>query len=101
LDYLINTIVRLRPLHNCHAFVRDRTRSIRQDFTLQNIRDVTAVQAHEKIARFHILCLHDLTGYDEKQFSEQQETEQLRKGNLLKLQTRLNTIANQSLYSLD
>lgn len=69
-------------LEKCHAFVRDRTRSIRQDFTLQNIRDVTAVEIHERIARFHILCLHEMCELDEGKFSKQQETEQLRKGNV-------------------
>lgn len=68
------------PFIKCHAFLRDRTRSIRQDFTLQNIRDITAVHCHERIARFHILAIHELCGYDEEKFSEQQETEQLRKG---------------------
>lgn len=68
------------PLEKCHAFLWDRTRSIRQDFTLQNIRDISAVQIHERIARFHILCLHEMCQYGEEKFSEQQETEQLRKG---------------------
>lgn len=67
-------------LEQCHAFVRDRTRSIRQDFTLQNLRDITAVEAHERIARFHIICLHEMC--EVAQFSMQQELEQLNKGNL-------------------
>lgn len=70
------------PLIKCHAFLRDRTRSIRQDFTLQNIRDAPAIRLHERIARFHILCLHELSHYDEEKFSVQQELEQLRKGTL-------------------
>lgn len=82
LDYLVDEILSSNPLDKCHAFVRDRTRSIRQDFTLQNIRDITAVQAHERIARFHILCLHEMCELDEGKFSKQQETEQLRKGKL-------------------
>jgi hypothetical protein len=80
LDYLIDKVLSNNTLEKCHAFVRDRTRSIRQDFTLQNIRDITAVQVHERIARFHILCLHEMCEFDESKFSEQQETEQLRKG---------------------
>lgn len=65
-------------LEDSHGFVRDRTRSIRQDFTLQNSRGIEAVQAHEIIARYHILCLHEMC--ENKGFSEQQEMEQLRKG---------------------
>lgn len=60
-----------------HAFVRDRTRSIRQDFTVQNYRGHEAIECHERIARYHILCLHALC--DNPNFSEQQEMEQLRK----------------------
>lgn len=81
MDYLIDEVLSHNSLEKCHAFVRDRTRSIRQDFTLQNIRDIQAVQAHERIARFHILCLHEMCEMDEGKFSKQQETEQLRKGN--------------------
>lgn len=61
-----------------HGFIRDRTRSIRQDFSLQNIRDKSAVDAHERIARYHILCLHQLC--EKEGFSVQQEKEQLFKG---------------------
>lgn len=77
LDYLIDETLTNNNLEQCHAFVRDRTRSIRQDFTLQNIRDITAVAAHERIARFHILCLHEMCEVD--RFSMQQELEQLNK----------------------
>jgi hypothetical protein len=64
-------------LYSTHAFIRDRTRSIRQDFTLQNYRRQEAIDCHERIARYHILCLHALC--DNPNFSEQQEMEQLRK----------------------
>ncbi|KAJ8651257.1 hypothetical protein O0I10_013262 [Lichtheimia ornata] len=79
LDYLVNEILMQYPLIKCHGFLWDRTRSIRQDFTLQNIRDASAVELHGKIARLHILILHELCEYDDEKFSEQQETEQLRK----------------------
>jgi hypothetical protein len=78
LDYLFDDIMcGGYPLEVTHGFIRDRTRSIRQDFTLQNNRGSEAILCHERIARFHILSLHlmrNVTG-----FSEQQETEQLRK----------------------
>ncbi|KAJ2610461.1 actin cytoskeleton and mitosis protein, partial [Coemansia sp. RSA 1365] len=77
LDYLVNEVIGADPeLQNCHGFVRDRTRSIRQDFTIQNIRDASTVAACERIARFHILSLHVLCG--NKDFAEQQDMEQLR-----------------------
>ncbi|KAI8639194.1 SAC3/GANP/Nin1/mts3/eIF-3 p25 family-domain-containing protein [Parasitella parasitica] len=77
LDYLIDEILSDNLLEQRHAFLRDRTRSIRQDFTLQNLRDITAVAAHERIARFHILCVHEMC--EVSQFSMQQELEQLNK----------------------
>ena len=78
LDYLFSTILESTDdLYATHAFIRDRTRSIRQDFTVQNYRGREAVDCHERIARYHILCLHMLC--DNPNFSEQQEMEQLRK----------------------
>jgi len=78
LDYLFSTILEGGDdLYSTHAFIRDRTRSIRQDFTLQNYRGKEAIDCHERIARYHILCLHALCDYPN--FSEQQEMEQLRK----------------------
>lgn len=78
LDYLIEKLVcGEEPLENTYFFVRDRTRSIRQDFTLQNYHGEEAIYCHERIARYHILCLHMLC--QSSSFSEQQELEQLRK----------------------
>ena len=36
-------------LESTHFFVRDRMRSIRQDYTLQNERGLSAITVHEKI----------------------------------------------------
>ncbi|ORX92049.1 hypothetical protein K493DRAFT_303634 [Basidiobolus meristosporus CBS 931.73] len=74
---VLTIVGRGQGLEDSHAFVRDRTRSIRQDFTFQNCRDLVAVSAHERIARYHILCLHQLC--QSPNFSEQQEVEQLQK----------------------
>ncbi|KAF7728825.1 hypothetical protein EC973_005451 [Apophysomyces ossiformis] len=79
LDYLISDILSSYSLEKCHSFIRDRTRSIRQDFTLQNIRGLSAIKVHERIARFHILSFHEMCELGDEKFSEQQETEQLRK----------------------
>ncbi|KAJ1729150.1 actin cytoskeleton and mitosis protein, partial [Coemansia biformis] len=77
LDHLVGVVIAEDPtLQSCHGFVRDRTRSIRQDFTIQNIRDWSTVAACERIARFHIVSLHVLCGH--KDFAEQQDMEQLR-----------------------
>lgn len=57
-----------------HSYIRDRTRAIRKDFTLQNYSGPEAVYCHELIARFHIVSLHLLaskTGFEESQEMEQ------------------------------
>ncbi|KAJ1909689.1 actin cytoskeleton and mitosis protein [Tieghemiomyces parasiticus] len=78
LDYLMTHIVTSdEALRDSHGFVRDRTRSIRTDFTLQNSRGPEAVEAHEQIARYHLICCHLMA--DVEGFSIQQEKEQLGK----------------------
>jgi hypothetical protein len=82
LDYLFNVVLGANALEDCHVFIRDRTRAVRKDFGVQNIVNIDAVRAHERIARFHILSLHEMCELEEEKFSEQQENEQLRKGML-------------------
>jgi len=72
-------------LANVHHFVWDRTRAIRNDFSIQQISKPAeigiAIESYERIARFHILSLHQLAGpnkpYDK--YDAQQEREQLDK----------------------
>eukprot|EP00742_Colponemidia_sp_Colp-10_P009562 GILJ01010439.1.p1 GENE.GILJ01010439.1~~GILJ01010439.1.p1 ORF type:complete len:1632 (+),score=336.06 GILJ01010439.1:52-4896(+) len=93
MDYLMNQIVDLdsdpnnpyvgRPhtFANIHIFVRDRTRSIRQDFILQSGTRTNrhCIEIHERIARFHILSEHQLCEEEIANFSSQQNMEQLNK----------------------
>lgn len=81
MDYLCNEILDMSEasLADIHKFVRDRTRSIRQDFTLQNLRNPICVEIHEEIARFHIFSGHRLCEEDPAVFDAFQNTEQLRK----------------------
>ena len=47
-------------------FIRDRLRSVRNDFTMQHETGPLAIECHERCARFHILALHferDRTGF--------------------------------------
>lgn len=62
-----------------HNFVRDRTRSLRQDFTFQGVRDDSYIRIHEESVRFHIMSEHRLTGTDPGKFSSKQNREQLDK----------------------
>ena len=51
-------------LQNIHHFVWDRTRAIRNDFSIQQVTELPdvpiAISCYERIARFHILSLHQL-----------------------------------------
>ncbi|KAF8488450.1 hypothetical protein F5888DRAFT_1639207, partial [Russula emetica] len=39
-------------------FIRDRSRAVRNDFTMQHETGPLAIECHERCARFHILALH-------------------------------------------
>lgn len=65
-----------------HKFVWDRTRSVRNDLSIQQVsqkQDIEiAVKCFERIARFHILSLHLLSSpTNQEQFDHHQEREQL------------------------
>ncbi|KAJ5647299.1 hypothetical protein N7490_003671 [Penicillium lividum] len=82
-NYLIRHIIGgNEPLGIIHKFVWDRTRSIRNDFSVQQVsqeKDVQiAVTCLERIARFHIVSLHLLSSPEnEEPFDRHQEREQL------------------------
>jgi len=83
-DYLFDELVgNAESLGNVHHFVWDRTRAIRNDFSIQQITksaDVEiAIECYERIARFHILSLHQFA-VPEKPYDKYdwfQEREQL------------------------
>ncbi|KAF3482511.1 uncharacterized protein GIQ15_05270 [Arthroderma uncinatum] len=69
-------------LGSIHKFVWDRTRSVRNDLSIQQVsqrQDIDlAVKCFERIARFHILSLHLLSNpTNQEQFDHHQEREQL------------------------
>ncbi|KAL8836870.1 MAG: hypothetical protein Q9170_002761 [Blastenia crenularia] len=81
LDYLMDEIVGgSEPLGNVHKFVWDRTRAIRNDFSIQQVTKIDelriAISCFERIARFHILSLHQLAR-NAADFDAYQEREQL------------------------
>eukprot|EP00842_Homolaphlyctis_polyrhiza_P003603 jgi/Hompol1/4243/HPOL_003524-RA len=77
LKYLFNDIMQTHGLTASYSFVRDRTRSIRNDLTLQGDTGTIAVDLHERIARYHLMCCHELC--EEKSVTISQEHEQARK----------------------
>jgi hypothetical protein len=81
MEYLLQHIVDREdvPFHEVYAFLRDRTRSIRQDFTYQGIYDTNCAWVHEQCVRFHILAEYRLAVSGPEVFSSKQNMEQLDK----------------------
>ncbi|MCO5583323.1 hypothetical protein L7F22_037233 [Adiantum nelumboides] len=83
LDYLLHQLLPSDPgspiFTSVQPFMWNRTRAIRQDFIVQGDGGELAIECHERIARYHILCLHWRGGVGAEGWSEQQELEQLRK----------------------
>ncbi|KAJ5562607.1 SAC3/GANP/Nin1/mts3/eIF-3 p25 [Penicillium sp. DV-2018c] len=83
MNYLIRHVINgSEPLAAVHMFIWNRTRSIRNDFSVQqltNEEDVKmAVTCLERIARFHIVSLHLLSSpANTEPFDRHQEREQL------------------------
>lgn len=88
MDYLIQRVIaNSKRLIQVHKFVWDRTRAIRNDFTIQRfykLDDVKhEVDCYERIARFHIISMHELVNPDimhpDEHYEGQQDLEQLNK----------------------
>lgn len=87
LNYLLEELVNGPDvLSKVHKFVWDRTRGIRNDFSIQQVTEPDdvriAMDCFERIARFHILALHQLSlseNVENSDFDAHQELEQLNK----------------------
>ncbi|KAF3219843.1 hypothetical protein TWF679_010299 [Orbilia oligospora] len=77
MDYLVHDIVDKWAFSNCQNFVWDRTRSIRQDCSIQGLNSDAVIECYERIARFHIFSLQQLS--HNENFQRGQELEQLSK----------------------
>ncbi|KND03783.1 uncharacterized protein SPPG_01240 [Spizellomyces punctatus DAOM BR117] len=72
LNYLVHELIPEYDLQRTYGFIRDRTRAIRKDLTLQNLRGPEAVGLFERIARYHLMCSQRLCAtIDIKQEYEQ------------------------------
>ncbi|PKA53174.1 hypothetical protein AXF42_Ash009904 [Apostasia shenzhenica] len=61
LQYLLSLVDTTgQPFEVVHDFVFDRTRSIRQDLSMQNIVNEQAIQMYEDMVRFHIISQQKL-----------------------------------------
>jgi hypothetical protein len=58
LDYLFHDLLPREGFSRTFNFVRDRSRAVRNDFTMQHETGPLAIECHDRCARFHILALH-------------------------------------------
>lgn len=66
LDYLFHDLLPRGGFSQTYTFIRDRSRAVRNDLTLQHELGSIAIECHDRCARFHILALHlerDKTGF--------------------------------------
>ena len=58
LNYLFHELLPHEGFEKTHDFIRDRSRAVRNDFTMQHDAGPLAMECHERCARFHIMALH-------------------------------------------
>ncbi|KAI8969536.1 SAC3/GANP/Nin1/mts3/eIF-3 p25 family-domain-containing protein [Trametes punicea] len=75
LDYLFHDLLVREGFSQTHDFIRDRSRAVRNDFTMQHETGALAIECHDRCARFHILALH--LERDSPRFSVALEEQQL------------------------
>ncbi|CZT21621.1 uncharacterized protein RCC_07485 [Ramularia collo-cygni] len=78
-DYLFRDLLANAPsLASVHGFIWDRTRAIRNDFSIQQVTKLDdvriAIECFERIARFHILALHQMATPESQQAARRAET---------------------------
>ncbi|XP_055830358.1 SAC3 family protein C isoform X3 [Solanum dulcamara] len=88
LNYLCNLLDSTEhPFEVVHDFIFDRTRSIRQDLSMQNISCSRVVSMYERMVKFHIISQHKLRRCSSSNISSLSylNMEQLTKGETLSL----------------
>ncbi|KAI0364876.1 hypothetical protein BV20DRAFT_955385 [Pilatotrama ljubarskyi] len=75
LDYLFHDLLVREGFSQTYDFIRDRSRAVRNDFTMQHETGPLAIECHDRCARFHILALH--LERDSPRFSVALEEQQL------------------------
>ncbi|KAI0820885.1 SAC3/GANP/Nin1/mts3/eIF-3 p25 family-domain-containing protein [Trametes gibbosa] len=58
LNYLFHDLLMREGFSGTYDFIRDRSRAVRNDFTMQHETGPLAIECHDRCARFHILALH-------------------------------------------
>ena len=58
MDYLFHDLIEQGGFSQTYNFIRDRSRAVRSDFTMQHETGALAIECHDRCARFHIMALH-------------------------------------------
>ncbi|KAJ2912862.1 hypothetical protein MD484_g7546, partial [Candolleomyces efflorescens] len=58
LDYLFHELILEEGLAETYTFVRDRSRAVRNDFTMQHLKGPIAINCNDRCTRYHILIVH-------------------------------------------
>ena len=58
MNYLFHDLLPRGGFSATFNFIRDRSRAVRNDFTMQHETGALAIECHDRCARFHILALH-------------------------------------------
>ncbi|KAI6024208.1 hypothetical protein EDC04DRAFT_2725458 [Pisolithus marmoratus] len=58
LGYLFHDLLPRGGFSATFSFIRDRSRAVRNDFTMQHEMGPLAIECHDRCARFHILAIH-------------------------------------------
>ena len=84
MDYLMDTVINSYDSDKLNSsfspgnwfnFLWNRTRSIRNDMTIQNMHTIESVELIEKVTRFHIFCGYALSDCDYHEFDPKVNTE--------------------------
>ena len=75
MDYLFHDLIPEVGFSETYNFIRDRSRAVRNDFTIQHDTGPLAIECHDRCARFHILAMH--LERDSPSFSLAMEEQQL------------------------
>ncbi|CAK5272216.1 unnamed protein product [Mycena citricolor] len=72
MDYMLQDLMSRGGFEATHSFIRDRTRQIRADLTIQRLASPVVLECIERCMRFHILAFRKMR--DDKSFDKPTET---------------------------
>jgi hypothetical protein len=79
MDYILNEIVDRtdKPFYEVVRYCADKFRSIRADYTVQQLYDPVSIEVHEQMCRFHIFAAHAMADESTDSFDPVQNMEKV------------------------